>query len=96
MSSSWLPLSAITRKSRGLWAVYVVETNDAGASTVAQRYAEVVHFEQDRVFVVGTIEPGTVVVADGTHRIVVGQTVQPVALPDGLWSRLDADSGLAP
>ena len=84
----WLPAEAITQGVRGLWTVYVVE--ESGASTplsrrgegieegefvVEPQAVEVVHQEEGRVFVRGTLQPDAVVVSMGAHRLVPGQRV---------------------
>ena len=70
----WLPLSALTEADRGLWGVYVVNSEQ----TVERRLIEIVHSEADRVFVRGTLRTDDRVVATGVQRIVPGQVVNPV------------------
>lgn len=76
----WLPLASLTRETRGLWSVYVVEDDDEGKSKVARHFVEVVHVENDRAWIRGTIGGEVEIVADGTHRIVPGQVVEPRAM----------------
>lgn len=79
----WLPAEALTQGIRGLWSAYVVvPTEDSieaarGIEYVVQpQSVEVVHQEDDRVLVTGTIQPNDVIVATGSHRLVPGQQVQ--------------------
>lgn len=72
----WLPTSALTESSRGLWAVYVVPGGLEGA--VERRELEVLHEEADRVFARGTLADGEAVVSGGLHRLVPGQRVRVV------------------
>lgn len=72
----WLPLTSLTRETRGLWSVYVVKDDDDGKSKVARHFVEVVHVENDRAWIRGTIGGEVEIVADGTHRIVPGQVVE--------------------
>lgn len=86
----WLPTSALVRGERGLWSSYVLIEADPPESwgdladnsplyRIEQRDLEVLHSESDRALVRGTLNPGEVVVAKGTQRIVPGQYVRPGA-----------------
>ncbi|MEO1082662.1 MAG: efflux RND transporter periplasmic adaptor subunit [Acidobacteriota bacterium] len=68
----WLPTSALTESSRGLWAAYAVPEGGA----VERRELEVLYEQADRVFVRGTLEDGDRVVRGGLHRLVPGQPVR--------------------
>ncbi|MGE4277958.1 MAG: efflux RND transporter periplasmic adaptor subunit [Magnetospirillum sp.] len=78
----WLPLSALTDSRRGLWAVYVVEADntasDATTGVLSRRDVQLVHVDQDRVYVSGTLRDGERVVVDGLHRLGPGMRVQTV------------------
>ena len=74
----WLPTSALTEGIRGLWTCYVLVPSDKGGYVVEPQSVEIVHQEADRVLVRGTLQPQDVVVADGAHRLVPGQAVEPV------------------
>ena len=70
----WVPTTALTRGTRGLWNVYVVET--AGEfQEIARRDVELLDTVGQRSFVRGTLQTGDQIVASGTHRVVVGQKV---------------------
>lgn len=71
----WVPTSGLTRASRGLWSVLVVE-GDESDSRASRRDVEVLHTDGSRVMVRGTLESGDRVIVDGTHRIVAGQRVR--------------------
>ena len=73
----WLPLAALTRQTRGLWSVFVVETDSDNLSRANRRFVEVLHLEGQRAWVRGMLSPGDRVIANGTHRIVEGQRVAP-------------------
>jgi multidrug efflux pump subunit AcrA (membrane-fusion protein) len=77
----WVPTSSLTRGRRGLWSVFVVES-DGGEGVVAQREIELLDTVGEKSFVRGTLQSGDEVVAGGTHRVVVGQQVvaQPTLL----------------
>ena len=82
----WLPLTALTADTRGLWAAYVPRPTDVpGEFTLERRSLDVRHLDGERVFVAGNLQSGERVVADGLHRVVTGQRVR--LLPD----RLDPD-----
>ncbi|PSO46904.1 MAG: efflux transporter periplasmic adaptor subunit [Cyanobacteria bacterium SW_9_44_58] len=70
----WLPISALTKGIRGLWTVYVV-VPDGEKSKVQQEAVEMIHQQENRALVRGTLEPNAEIVANGTHRLVPGQRV---------------------
>jgi multidrug efflux pump subunit AcrA (membrane-fusion protein) len=74
----WLPISALTQDIRGLWSAYVLLSTDEGAYEVQSQSVEILHQESDRALVRGTLQPGDRIVADGVHRLVPGQHVQPL------------------
>ncbi|MEL6385401.1 MAG: efflux RND transporter periplasmic adaptor subunit [Cyanobacteria bacterium J06626_18] len=77
----WLPTEALTQGIRGLWNTYVLtapDENTAGIYEVQPQAVEILHQEGDRVLVRGTLQPGDRVVANGTHRLVPGQQVEPL------------------
>lgn len=74
-SGAWLPISALTRDLRGLWAVYAVKgtPDDALVHVCA---VEILATQDDRVYVRGTIQDGDRVVLAGLQRVVPGQRVR--------------------
>ncbi len=78
----WLPLSALTESSRGLWSCYVAielggdERVDAATHRLRKRQIEVVHIEADRVFAHGTLIDSELVVTKGLQRLVQDQLVR--------------------
>ncbi|TWU09596.1 Toluene efflux pump periplasmic linker protein TtgG precursor [Symmachiella macrocystis] len=77
MAGYWLPTAALSRSSRGLWSVLVIDNlDDSGTGTAEQREIEILHAEGERMLVRGTLQPGDRVITGGTHRIVAGQTVR--------------------
>lgn len=78
----WLPLTALTKGERGLWACYALVPDaegDASTLRTESRLVEILHTDNSRVFVRGLLQAGERVVKTGTHRLVAGQRVQ--ALP---------------
>ena len=73
----WLPMSALTQGIRGLWTAYVVvpDENTEGWK-VQQEAVEIIHQEEDRAFVRGTLDPEAQIVSEGTHRLAPGQPVE--------------------
>lgn len=74
----WLPLSALSENSRGLWSCFVV-VEDADSETgraVELRELELVHARTDRVYVRGSLAQGEMVVFEGAHRLVQGLPVR--------------------
>ena len=77
----WLPVTALTEGSRGLWTVNVVEKIDYvpanGATHIIEaRSVEVLHKDDARVFVRGALTPGDYFVTEGMQRIVPNQEVR--------------------
>jgi multidrug efflux pump subunit AcrA (membrane-fusion protein) len=75
----WVPVGALTEASRGLWSLYVAEPMAAadGPAThaLSRRVVQVIHTDDDRAFVSGTLAEGDAVVTDGLQRVVPGQQV---------------------
>ncbi|MGI9404285.1 MAG: efflux RND transporter periplasmic adaptor subunit, partial [Hyphomicrobium sp.] len=71
---AWLPISALTEGSKGLWTVLTVVEREDGPSVVREA-VEVLHAEQGRAFVRGNLGKETRVVVNGTNRIIPGQRV---------------------
>ncbi|MEO1095048.1 MAG: efflux RND transporter periplasmic adaptor subunit [Cyanobacteria bacterium J06638_28] len=75
----WLPTAALTQDIRGLWSAYVLTpTAGEGIFAVQPQSVEILHQESGQALVRGTLQPGDRVVADGVHRLVPGQQVQPL------------------
>ena len=72
----WLPIEALTQGIRGLWACYVLTEKDSENYIVKQHAVEIVSQEGERALVRGTLQPGDLIVASGTHRLVPGQRVK--------------------
>ena len=67
----WVPTTALTRGTRGLWSLFKVENQ-----VVARCDVEVLDTVGSKSFVRGTLQAGDAIVASGTHRVVVGQQVR--------------------
>lgn len=75
----WVPTSALSRGTRGLWSVYVVVQRKGKAhQVIEQRDVEILHVQSDRNLVRGTLIEGDQLVIDGAHRVVPGQKVKAV------------------
>lgn len=75
-SGFWLPMTALTRSTRGLWSVYAVVTQpDSDQQIAERREVEVLHTTGNRVFVRGTLQDGDNIITSGLQRIVPGQLV---------------------
>lgn len=72
---AWVPLTALTEGPRGLWTVLIVDEGPAGPPRIAMEAVEVIHAEGNRAYVRGPLEDGLAVIADGAHRVSVGQQV---------------------
>lgn len=80
----WLPNKALVKGLRGLWSCYVLEsTEESQAATgrdkafrLKEQTVEILHQDDERVLVRGTLTAGDLVVTDGVHRLVPGQLVR--------------------
>lgn len=72
----WLPVRALTADIRGLWRVYKVVRDDAGVPRIAFENVQILHSEDDRVFVSGSLQDGDRVIDGGTARLVPGKRVE--------------------
>ncbi len=74
----WLPIDALSESRRGLWAAYalVPEAENESLFIVERRELEMLHVEDERVYVRGTLVDGERVVLGGVHRLVPGQRVR--------------------
>ena len=81
-SGFWLPLTALSRSGSGLWSVLSVGQYDAETkeAAVTQKLVSVVQLEDDYVLIDGELSESELVIANGIHRVVPGQTVTPVLL----------------
>ena len=73
----WIPNSAITRGVRGLSTVMklVPDSDQPELFRVCRCDVEIIKTDSQRVLVKGTISDGDLVVANGVHRITIGQLV---------------------
>ena len=70
----WVPVSALAEGTRGLWQGLVAEA-EGDKHVLARRTLEVLHADERRAFVRGTLAPGDLLVSEGIHRVVAGQVV---------------------
>jgi len=76
MQGFWLPLSSLARGERGLWSAYaVIAGEEAGEKILEKRQLEVLHTEENRVLVRGTVKTGDQIVVDGIHKLTGNQRV---------------------
>ena len=74
----WVPIDALTKAPRGLWAIKLVVPDDEGQRRIRRGQVEVLHTAADRVFVRGTLKDGDEFLVDGAQRVVDGQRVTPI------------------
>lgn len=74
----WVPVSALSPGSHGLWAAYVIVDSEGEESSVARRDVELIHLDSERAFVAGTFKDGEEVILEGVHRLANGQSVSAV------------------
>lgn len=71
---TWLPVRALNEGRKGLWSVLTVVERD-GEFAIARESVEVLHVDDGRAFVTGTLADGARIVLNGTNRIIPGQQV---------------------
>ncbi|MBT4520460.1 MAG: efflux RND transporter periplasmic adaptor subunit [Halieaceae bacterium] len=71
---AWLPVAALLEGQRGIWTVLRVEALGSGHRTVREA-VEVLEIQGDKAYVRGTLADGSIVIADGVHRVTPGTTV---------------------
>lgn len=71
----WVPISSLIEGPRGLWQSLVAEATDEG-HVLVKHTLEILHADESRAYVRGTLAPGDLLVSEGTHRVVAGQRVE--------------------
>lgn len=86
----WVRNDSLTQSRRGLWSVYEfeAENNDDRSvpsadsdrepvvGTIAKQQVEVLYTRDNWSYVRGTLQPGRLIISQGTHRLLDGQRVQ--------------------
>lgn len=67
----WIPLTALTEGARGLWNIYIVDTE----GKAKLRMIEILHQTSEQAYVRGLINDGETIISSGTQRIVPNQEV---------------------
>jgi hypothetical protein len=74
-----VPIAALTRADRGLWACYalVKDPQQRGAERfrLERRDVEILHSDGEFAFVRGLLQNGDRIVASGVNRVTSGQQV---------------------
>lgn len=70
-AGTWVPTTSLKEGRRGQWTLLVADAE----KTVRLATVEVLHAEDDRVFVRGDFPDGTVLIDQGPQRVTVGQRV---------------------
>ncbi len=71
---AWVPVDALQSGEGSVWTLMLVVEDKLAPAAV-----EILHIEDQRAFVRGTFEQGSVFVTTGAHRVVPGQTVSILA-----------------
>ena len=81
VSGYWIPVSALSRESSGLWSVLVADKDMASDSEngselkVQRKLLELVQLEDEWALAQGTLAEDELVIVNGAHRVVPGQKV---------------------
>ena len=65
----WVPISALTRSTYGLWSCYAVDGEGENAR-VSRHAVEVISTDGERAYVRGSLQEGVRIVRSGTDRVV--------------------------
>lgn len=76
----WVPISALSESSRGLWSIYIAQALENGWAAQT-RLVEIVHTEGDRAYVRGTVRDKERYILSGLSRLVPGQRILPTDNP---------------
>ena len=71
---TWVPRSALSSGVRGLWTVFVVEQGQP--QKLAAKTVELLYAEEARAYIRGPLNPGELLVVNGTQRLVPNQMVK--------------------
>ncbi len=76
----WVPLSALTEGTRGLWTCYVAsplpdDSDTKATHEVDSRPVELLHQTEDRGYVIGPLTEDELLISEGLHRLVPQQKV---------------------
>ncbi len=72
----WVPVSALSERGHGLWAVYVAR-KDGSDWSAEPGIVEVIHTDGARAYVRGAVRDGDLLILDGLQRLTPGQAVMP-------------------
>ncbi len=78
-------MSALTDGLRGTWNLFTVD-KQTSSNLVQRKVVEVLYANDQQAIVSGAIKPNELVVTNGLHRLVAGQTVTPEVVPTSLAS----------
>lgn len=73
----WVPIGALTEGNRGLWAVYVAES-EANGWMARKRPVEIVRAEANRAYIRGALSNGDKVILEGVTRLSPNIPVTPI------------------
>ena len=69
---AWVPLNSISQAEQGLWTVYTLSSDNRAQKD----FVELIHIEDDRAFVSGTLKNGDRVIVGGASKVADGQAVR--------------------
>ncbi|MEM7768005.1 MAG: efflux RND transporter periplasmic adaptor subunit [Pseudomonadota bacterium] len=72
----WVPVTALTEVSRGVWSVLVAEP-EGDTSIARARPVTVIHTDGSRAFVRGVLDDRDLIILEGLQRLTPGQPVLP-------------------
>ncbi len=76
----WLPISGLTEGLKGTWNVFIASL-EKGEYKVRRKAVELIYIDEKKVYVTGDLAQQDLLITQGLHRIVVGQTVSLAKAP---------------
>ena len=67
---AWIPLTALSQGTQGLWNLFTVTKDANGQYVVAKQIVEMIHIERNAAYVNGTIANGDMVASGGAAKVI--------------------------
>ena len=69
-AGAWIPLTALSQGTQGLWNLFTVTKDVNGQYVVAKQIVEMIHIERNAAYVNGTIANGDMVASGGAAKVI--------------------------
>lgn len=79
----WVPISSLTDGVRGLWNLYVLNTQESQENPetfhIERRDIEILYTKNEMAYIRGAVHQNESYIDQGLHKLVVGQRVKPIS-----------------